>query len=211
MIFYPIFVAITVVLIILTNATSYAFNLPNPLLVQIYTNSGSSNLFFMAGHYIFITELAGFFLKAKNINDFYCAIYVGFIVLFASFGISIAILSQTNILLEYPHVQLLGFSTLLTVFLIVSNDSNRTPLGSTAFTVLFILAILVGTFIGLCQVELSTMMQNKSWLSLGPTVLMFWPKKPFALKNIFNELSGDNALNRNNLQQNPKASTQCKC
>ncbi len=44
-------------------------------------------------------------------------------------------------------------------------------------------------------------------------ILLFtsWPNKPFAFKNIFNELSGDNALSRNNLQQNLKASTQCKC
>ena len=37
-----------------------------------------------------------------------------------------------------------------------------------------------------------------------------WPNKPFLFKNIFNELSGDNALSRELLSQKPKASTQCK-
>ena len=89
---------------------------------------------------------------------------------------------------------------------------KKSPLGIRKLTYIFYILIIGYSSVYLLRSDLTITSPLSDFFSCILLFIMLstWPNKPFAFKNIFNELSGDNALSRNNLQQNLKASTQCK-
>ncbi len=124
----------------------------------------------------------------------------------------INLLSGTTLLSAYPAISLIvnGISYLVIIKIIYL--FKKSPLGIRKLTYIFYILI-----IGYCSVCLlrSDLILTSPLSEFFSSILFFvmlstWPNKPFSFKNIFNELSGDNTLERKQLAKKPKASTQYK-
>ncbi len=212
-----LFLLTSIILIMITTSSDCYTSLPNPLQVQLITKLGSFNLFLTVFSMICIAErFVDIFINnidsiiSKNILSLNTSIvsFLGIV-----FGIGVNHFSESLIFQKLPLVEGFGMLSMFASLAVILFAFKKSPLG-----LKFLLAVF---FICTSGYSAFYIFQNSSiYLSLFNfkvnKIIYYvfastWPNKPFAFKNIFNELSGDNALNRELLSQKPKASTQCKC
>ena len=196
MIFFIMFSVLALVLTILTNSTNISLNLPNPLTQVVFTTSGPVNLFLLAAMIIFSLELSNSVFNCRSRAEYYDAVGLYAVILLSTFSIFVMALSFTTLLDNLPGIKALAALVFYIIGLASAYFNDKLPLGNKVLYFVISGVMILYAFSSLWSIKCPSQFSSTIMNPFLFTITSTWPKKPFAFKNIFNELSGDNALRR---------------